>query len=79
MDFCDKLFECSSFKALEIVEDVKDKAVAPKATCNAVGKLCPGVSIGCAMCGLFLPGTCGPQCIVAGIYCGVSAYACKAE
>ena len=63
-------------------EDGKSKfgGAESRSTCQTyqtMGKLCPGVSIGCALCGLFLPGTCGDQCIVAGIYCGVSALSCK--
>ena len=50
-----------------------------RSNCIAANKLCPGISAGCGLCGLFSPATCGDQCIVAGIYCGVSAFACKAE
>ena len=88
---CNTLFACST-SAMELLAEIKVEPVAsdfeeeaelafsqPKATCSAAGKLCPGISIGCALCGLFSPGTCGDQCIVAGVYCGVSGYACKGE
>ena len=87
---CDSLFSCPT-PAMELLAEIKDKPAASdfedteiafsqsKVTCSAAGKLCPGISIGCALCGLFSPGTCGDQCIVAGAYCGVSGYACKAE
>ena len=32
--------------------------------------LCPGTKIGCALCGLSLPDTCGVVCPIAGFYCG---------
>ena len=32
--------------------------------------LCPGTKIGCALCGLYLPNTCGVVCPIAGFYCG---------
>lgn len=51
----------------------------PRTSCKATGTLCPGISIGCALCGAFSPGTCGEQCIIAGIYCGASGYACMVE
>ena len=85
---CDTLFPCAT-KSQDLIAQMKQEIhitdfkdpieplVTTKATCEAVGKLCPGVSIGCALCGLFLPGTCGSQCIVAGAYCGVGAFACK--
>ena len=84
---CDRLFACPT-PVMEILAQVKDVPETsdfaknhrePRGTCEAVTKLCPGVSIGCALCGLFIPGTCGDHCIVAGIYCGTSAFACKAE
>ena len=67
-------------------ELVSDALAAPgnslrqgRATCAAAGNLCPGVSIGCALCGIFLDGTCSVQCTIAGLYCGMSGYACRAE
>ena len=32
--------------------------------------LCPGTKIGCALCDLYLPNTCGVVCPIAGFYCG---------
>ena len=86
---CDTLFSCPT-KSLELLNQVgdelnendfenNDNLKQGRSNCIALGKLCPGISIGCSLCGMFSPGTCGEQCIVAGIYCGVSAFACKAE
>ena len=50
-----------------------------RSTCKISGALCPGITIGCALCGVFAPGTCGDTCIIAGLYCGTSGYACQYE
>ena len=50
-----------------------------RSTCKITGALCPGITIGCALCGVFAPGTCGDTCIIAGLYCGTSGYACQYE
>merc|ERR1719245_442903 len=89
-ELCDQLYVCpiTSTEILKRInyetkasdfENAQDSVggIEARSTCQAAGKLCPGISIGCALCGVFLPGTCGDQCIVAGIYCGVSALACK--
>ncbi|CAB4070189.1 unnamed protein product [Lepeophtheirus salmonis] len=77
LDLCEKLFPCIQTATHLLNEAVTVKHRNSRATCNAVGSLCPGVSIGCALCGVFAPGTCGQQCIVGGIYCGVSSYSCS--
>ena len=81
LSICDRIFPCASGKS---AKDLLDRAVSgvlreSRATCQAAGSFCPGISIGCALCGMFSPGTCGNQCVIAGLYCGVSAYACKYE
>jgi len=48
-------------------------------SCSVSGSMCPGIIIGCSLCGMFSPGTCGDTCIVAGIYCGATGYACQFE
>ena len=48
-----------------------------RSTCKITGALCPGITIGCALCGVFAPATCGDSCIIAGLYCGTSGYACQ--
>ena len=48
-----------------------------RSTCKITGALCPGITIGCALCGVFAPATCGDTCIIAGLYCGTSGYACQ--
>ena len=50
-----------------------------RSTCKITGALCPGITIGCALCGVFAPATCGDTCIIAGLYCGTSGYACQYE
>ena len=84
-NFCDSLFTCPT-PSTELLSQVGKEAsvedfekAESRSNCIASKKLCPGISIGCSLCGLFSPGTCGDQCIVAGVYCGVSAFACKAE
>ncbi|XP_059096535.1 uncharacterized protein LOC131891056 isoform X2 [Tigriopus californicus] len=76
---CASLFPCSMPVDATVQVILKPPMRHGRATCKAAGTLCPGVSIGCALCGIFSPGTCGTQCIVAGLYCGVSGYACKVE
>ena len=70
---CESLFPCSTHAA---DLDIPTHRREGRATCKAVNAVCPGISIGCALCGGFLPGTCGDQCIIAGIYCGSSLIAC---
>jgi hypothetical protein len=33
-------------------------------------------NISCALCGMFLPGTCAAICPLAGIFCGTTGYMC---
>jgi len=64
---CKWLFPCKVHQ--------KEVEVA-RVSCDQTAKLCPGFSISCALCGLFLPDTCGFVCPIAGLYCGVAGYAC---
>ena len=50
-----------------------------RTTCQTTGTLCPGITVGCALCGAFAPGYCGDTCIIAALYCGTSGYACQWE
>ena len=34
------------------------------------------LSIGCSLCGMFIPGLCGATCPLAGLFCGGSGYLC---
>jgi hypothetical protein len=93
LNLCDQLFPCASTTALELLRhslkpvtaaananaDAEERNRQAKTTCHATAALCPAVSISCALCGWFLPGTCGEQCIIGGIYCGVSGYSCAAD
>jgi len=73
VDLCETLFPCSSH-ASDL--DIPAHRREGRATCKAINAVCPGISIGCALCAGFLPGQCGNQCIIAGIYCGSSLIAC---
>ena len=55
------------------------ESIQGRSTCKITGALCPGITIGCAVCGIFAPATCGDTCIIAGLYCGTSGYACQYE
>ena len=85
LPMCEQLFKCPSSPAHALLTNAlsdtptNDEPSLTRTTCTAAGNLCPTVSIACALCGVFLPGQCGDQCIIAGLYCGVSAYACKAK
>jgi len=73
VELCETLFPCSSH-ASDL--DIPTHRREGRATCKAINAVCPGISIGCALCAGFLPGQCGNQCIIAGIYCGSSLIAC---
>jgi len=70
-DLCANVFRCGLDENLELPQGRKN---LPK--CENVGAVCPGASIGCALCGMFLPGACGTLCPMAGIFCGASGYLC---
>merc|ERR1712088_12282 len=75
LSMCQKLFPCSTSAADFNVGGASASAES-RAGCGAVNAICPGVAIGCSLCSVYAPGTCGDQCIIAGIYCGTSALAC---
>ena len=60
METCPKYFPCKN--DISETEDRKQ--------CSLTAYLCPGYSIGCGLCAMFLPQTCGFVCPVAGLYCG---------
>jgi len=84
-ELCDKLFACAAPSAAERrIQLLGPKAypIAPaqgRTSCGGVSAICPGVAIGCSVCGLYAPGLCGDQCIIAGLYCGTSAVACASD
>ena len=74
---CKWLFPCDQVKTeAEIAIDetgsaaVDEEVTSARIKCANTAQLCPGYSISCALCGLFLPNTCVVVCPVAGIYCG---------
>jgi len=73
VSLCETLFPCSTHASdLDIPTNQREG----RATCKAINAVCPGISIGCALCAGFLPAQCGNQCIIAGLYCGSSLIAC---
>jgi hypothetical protein len=46
-------------------------------TCSSAGALCPGVSVSCAVCAIFLPSGCGPTCTVGALFCGTTLLQCQ--
>merc|ERR1712083_1245956 len=47
--------------------------------CHQTNAACPGVAIGCTLCGLVLPGVCGSTCTPAGFFCFLSGGLCLIE
>jgi len=75
LSMCDKLFHCATSAQDFNIPGSYGRAEG-RAGCGAVNAICPGVAIGCSLCSVYAPGTCGDQCIIAGLYCGTSALAC---
>ena len=46
------------------------------APCEFAGPYCPGLAMGCSMCGIFSPATCAAICPVAAVSCGTLGYIC---
>ena len=69
---CQWLFPCRGQHEIE-ASGIEGRIVP----CKVTGAMCPGYSITCALCGMFLPKACGVICPYAGLYCGVSGYACE--
>ncbi len=84
---CEELFPCevgASAALQEILvarnpDDASASAFQERTTCAAASVVCPGLSIGCALCGAFAPPGACPQCVISAFYCGVSGYACMAQ
>ena len=70
---CQWLFPCrGDHNKIEASSEIEGRIVP----CKVTGAMCPGYSITCALCGMFMPSACGVICPYAGLYCGVSGYAC---
>merc|ERR1711974_94088 len=51
---------------------------APKlASCSVSESICPGIEVGCDVCGIISPGACKDTCFYSGIYCGVGDVVCE--
>merc|ERR1739838_288477 len=44
--------------------------------CSDLAQVCPGLAIGCNLCGMFIPGLSAATCPMAGLFCGGSGYLC---
>ena len=76
---CQWLFPCrGDYHEIEEseIEGRGNSDFSSSRNCKLTGAMCPGYSITCALCGMFLPDACGVICPYAGLYCGVSGYAC---
>jgi len=50
---------------------------APKlASCSVSESICPGIGVGCDVCGIISPETCKDTCFYSGIYCVVGDVVC---
>lgn len=71
---CERVFRCG--KELNIPTEAEVMARAAVPDCDALDGVCPGLNIGCGLCGGTLPGVCGPLCPLAALFCGSSGYFC---
>ena len=92
LSLCESLFPCGVGvrhllqEALHVAggekqegeEDVEG-AVGKMTSCDVSGSLCPGIVVGCSVCAMFSPGVCDDTCLIAGLYCGTTGYACAIE
>merc|ERR1712217_1006995 len=74
VSLCSEVFECANKDAdIQIPNPASRKTI----DCSNLAKVCPGLTISCSLCGLFIPGLCGAVCPMAGLFCGSSGYLCK--
>merc|ERR1712088_539077 len=73
-ELCEKVFPCGVEINLPTEAEVQARIAVPD--CDELGMVCPGLSIGCSLCGGHIPGLCGPMCPLAGLFCGSSGYFC---
>ena len=74
VDICLMLFPCEE-KDFSFLSAGRQARI----TCPNTAELCPGYSISCAVCALFLPEACAAVCPITALYCGVAGYACNEE
>jgi len=70
-ELCSSVFRCDLEENLELSDGRTDLP-----NCDSAGAVCPPVGIGCALCGMFLPGVCSTICPFAGVFCGATGYLC---
>merc|ERR1712018_325881 len=73
-DLCEKVLPCGVEINLPTEAEVQARIAVPD--CDELNMVCPGLSIGCSLCGGHIPGLCGPMCPLAGLFCGSSGYFC---
>ena len=70
VSLCHKLFPCAKLPKFES-EIEMDSRMESRITCSSqMVHLCPGYSVGCALCAVFMPETCMVVCPFVGLYCG---------
>ena len=70
VSLCHKLFPCAKLPKFES-EIEMDSRMESRITCSSqMVHLCPGYSVGCALCAIFMPETCMVVCPFVGLYCG---------
>jgi len=87
LSLCESLFPCGVGvrhllqEALHVAgeEEVEEAAAGKMTSCDVSGSLCPGIVVGCSVCAMFSPGVCDDTCLIAGLYCGTTGYACAIE
>jgi len=69
---CDQVFACAKTDIDLPLPSVGRSEV----DCSDLAQVCPGLAIGCNLCGMFIPGLCAATCPMAGLFCGGSGYLC---
>merc|ERR1711997_102506 len=73
---CKDIYECDTAE-----QDTAEKGKQGRdgLKCHQTNAACPGVAIGCTLCGMVLPGVCGSTCTPAGFFCFLSGGLCFIE
>merc|ERR1712088_699705 len=74
-ELCESVFPCGKEINLPTEDEVMARVAVPE--CSELNMVCPGLSIGCSLCGGHIPALCGPMCPLAGLFCGSSGYFCQ--
>merc|ERR1712115_717993 len=74
-ELCESVFPCGKEINLPTEDEIIARVAVPE--CSELNMVCPGLSIGCSLCGGHIPALCGPMCPLAGLFCGSSGYFCQ--